>query len=67
MSSVQFASLKEVCHGVVGHVDGRVGEALDEPGLVPRHLAAQPEGSAARVLLQPAQRRFKVFPRNDLS
>jgi hypothetical protein len=41
--------------GVVGHVDGGVGEGLDEVLLVPRQAAAQPKRARARPLVQPAQ------------
>mmetsp|Transcript_115151 Transcript_115151/g.372178 ORF Transcript_115151/g.372178 Transcript_115151/m.372178 type:complete len:608 (-) Transcript_115151:326-2149(-) len=48
------ATLKEVRHSVVGHVDRGVAEALDQPLLVPRQLAAQAEGPRARPVPEPA-------------
>ncbi len=49
-----FTHLQDVRHRVVGHVDGGVGQRLDEVLRVPRQAGAQAEGAAARPLLQPA-------------
>ena len=35
--------LQEVADGVVGHVDGRVGERFDDELLVPREQRAEPK------------------------
>ena len=51
----EVAALEQVRHRVEGHVDGRVGERLDEELLVPRHARAQPEGARARPAAQPAE------------
>jgi hypothetical protein len=49
------SNLEEVRNSVVCHVDGGVGEGLDEVLLVPRQAAAQTKGARARPLVQPAQ------------
>mmetsp|Transcript_80999 Transcript_80999/g.234842 ORF Transcript_80999/g.234842 Transcript_80999/m.234842 type:complete len:490 (-) Transcript_80999:1018-2487(-) len=51
--AIQSLVLKEVAHGVVRHVDRAVRQGLDDELLVPWHLRAQAERTAARPLLQP--------------
>mmetsp|Transcript_41491 Transcript_41491/g.123989 ORF Transcript_41491/g.123989 Transcript_41491/m.123989 type:complete len:208 (-) Transcript_41491:1673-2296(-) len=58
--AVHVALLQHVRHRVVGHVDGRIGERLDEEVLVPRHARAQTKGPRARPLLQPSKARNKL-------
>mmetsp|Transcript_13690 Transcript_13690/g.36919 ORF Transcript_13690/g.36919 Transcript_13690/m.36919 type:complete len:354 (+) Transcript_13690:1044-2105(+) len=54
LGSVQYTTLQHVRHRVVRHVDRAVRQRLDDELLVPRHLRAEAERSAASPLLQPA-------------
>ena len=42
LGAVEGALLEQVGDGVVGHVDGRIRQALNQPLVVPREPAAQP-------------------------
>mmetsp|Transcript_18069 Transcript_18069/g.38960 ORF Transcript_18069/g.38960 Transcript_18069/m.38960 type:complete len:1101 (-) Transcript_18069:274-3576(-) len=53
---VQVAALQQVSDEVVRHVDGRVGERLDQKRLVPRHARAEAKGARARPVAEPRKR-----------
>ena len=53
--SVHVPALEQVRDGVVGHVDGGVGEGLDEVLGVPGHAGSQAESAGARPLAEPAE------------
>mmetsp|Transcript_30131 Transcript_30131/g.35537 ORF Transcript_30131/g.35537 Transcript_30131/m.35537 type:complete len:338 (-) Transcript_30131:1151-2164(-) len=53
-------SLKHVCDGVVGHVNGAVREGLDHPLLVPRHLSAQTKQTRTSPLLEPSESKVEL-------
>jgi hypothetical protein len=55
-------ALEEMRHGVVGVVDGGVGEGLDEPLLVPREFGAEAVRPGAGVFVQPVQTALEVLP-----
>eukprot|EP00983_Pelagomonas_calceolata_P039766 1137333-Pelagomonas_calceolata.AAC.6 len=46
--------LQEVSHAVVGHVDGGIGQRLNEELLIPGHTGAQAKGTGACPPFQPA-------------
>lgn len=61
--TIHIAGLEQVGNGVVGHVDGGVGEGLDEELGIPGQARAEAEAAAARPLPQPPQCVLKAPPR----